>query len=353
MAVRAVATVHPRYQAQRRRPRRINVLSEMPEEWRECLERWSKLNEPHRRQVEDDGPDANEEYLLYQTLIGAWPLDPCSAEDQRSSSSGSRPTCRRPSTRPRCTRAGSTPTPDYDQAVQEYVRLHPRRASQPAVSGRFPRVPAHESATMVCSIRCRRPCSSSPRRACRTPTRGPRCGISAWSIRTIAGRWTTAIGGHCLQQIQTAIAAAGSDLRDLCRELFAAREDGRIKLFVHHRVLGLRRSHPGLFGAGNYTPLTSSGPKADHIFAFFRHHDDVRALVAVPRLWTRLLAGPDQTPLGGTSVAGHAARGSWRTFGSGMDKHLHRRATGSDRARRRARLSERPSYSPISRSPCW
>src|SRR5262249_35060240 len=56
---------------------RINVLSEIPDEWRDAVDRWRQLNEPHRIPVEDQiAPDVNEEYLLYQTLIGAWPLEP-------------------------------------------------------------------------------------------------------------------------------------------------------------------------------------------------------------------------------------------------------------------------------------
>src|SRR5690606_4329964 len=55
---------------------RINVLSELPDEWRERLARWSKLNESHRVVVDElTVPDANEEYFLYQTLLGAWPLE--------------------------------------------------------------------------------------------------------------------------------------------------------------------------------------------------------------------------------------------------------------------------------------
>src|SRR5262249_47238083 len=54
---------------------RINVLSEMPEAWKSSVERWSRLNEHHRLTIDDATvPDANEEYLLYQTLVGAWPL---------------------------------------------------------------------------------------------------------------------------------------------------------------------------------------------------------------------------------------------------------------------------------------
>ena len=56
---------------------RINVLSEMPDEWRECLMKWSRLNKKKKPTV--DGlsvPGRNEEYLLYQTLVGTWPVDP-------------------------------------------------------------------------------------------------------------------------------------------------------------------------------------------------------------------------------------------------------------------------------------
>ena len=51
---------------------RLNVLSEMPAEWADCVNRWSRLNEPHRITLEDTAvPDRNEEYFIYQTLLGA------------------------------------------------------------------------------------------------------------------------------------------------------------------------------------------------------------------------------------------------------------------------------------------
>jgi len=56
---------------------RLNVLSEIPEEWRHGLARWAKSNKKRKTLVEGhEIPDRNEEYLLYQTLLGAWPLDP-------------------------------------------------------------------------------------------------------------------------------------------------------------------------------------------------------------------------------------------------------------------------------------
>jgi (1->4)-alpha-D-glucan 1-alpha-D-glucosylmutase len=51
---------------------RIGVLAAIPCEWRAHVLRWRELNATFRT---DDAPDAGEEYLLYQTLIGAWPID--------------------------------------------------------------------------------------------------------------------------------------------------------------------------------------------------------------------------------------------------------------------------------------
>src|SRR5262249_20526793 len=60
---------------------RINLLSEMPQEWIAAVCRWSRLNAVHRQEVDEEvAPDANEEYLVYQTLLGAWPLEPYTPE---------------------------------------------------------------------------------------------------------------------------------------------------------------------------------------------------------------------------------------------------------------------------------
>ena len=54
---------------------RINVLSEIPDEWRRRVSVWQKLNRSHRTTVDArPTPGANTEYLIYQTLVGAWPI---------------------------------------------------------------------------------------------------------------------------------------------------------------------------------------------------------------------------------------------------------------------------------------
>ena len=57
---------------------RLNVLSEVPAEWASRVTAWADWNLKHKVKVEDGvlAPDANAEYLLYQTLVGAWPGEP-------------------------------------------------------------------------------------------------------------------------------------------------------------------------------------------------------------------------------------------------------------------------------------
>ncbi len=51
---------------------RINLLSEIPDRWSEAVRRWAELNDRYRR---ENLPDRNAEYLIYQTLVGAWPIE--------------------------------------------------------------------------------------------------------------------------------------------------------------------------------------------------------------------------------------------------------------------------------------
>src|SRR5205085_6480392 len=64
---------------------RINVLSEMPGAWREAITRWSRLNAGKKRLVNGQlAPTSNDEYLIYQTLIGAWRPDSDQPDGQNS-----------------------------------------------------------------------------------------------------------------------------------------------------------------------------------------------------------------------------------------------------------------------------
>ena len=52
------------------------AISEIPQTWRRSLQRWRAANRRWKKLVDEThAPDANEEYLLYQTLLGVWPIE--------------------------------------------------------------------------------------------------------------------------------------------------------------------------------------------------------------------------------------------------------------------------------------
>src|SRR5437762_2379698 len=66
---------------------RMIAISEMPELWRRSLQRWRVVNRRWKRSInEAEAPDANEEYLLYQTLLGTWPVQPSGEAEERATS---------------------------------------------------------------------------------------------------------------------------------------------------------------------------------------------------------------------------------------------------------------------------
>src|SRR5439155_26567002 len=63
---------------------RLNVLSEIPRDWRAAVQRFSRLNKRWRREVDGPpAPSAKDEYLFYQSVIGICPLHPPSSDERR------------------------------------------------------------------------------------------------------------------------------------------------------------------------------------------------------------------------------------------------------------------------------
>jgi (1->4)-alpha-D-glucan 1-alpha-D-glucosylmutase len=87
------------------------------------------------------------------------------------------------------------------------------------------------------------------------------------------------------------------DRASLIQDLLTRWVDGKIKLYVTYKGLSFRRSQRSLFEEGNYIPIDASDGSRDRICAFARQKGEAWALVAVPRLITKLLKG-ERPPLG-------------------------------------------------------
>ena len=270
---------------------RINVLSEIPAEWRPRLARLAPAQPPASHEV--DGapvPGANEEYLLYQTLVGAWPIDA-----DRLRALHAQGAC----ARPRCTRAGSIPTSATTTRSRRFVEaiLDPDRSR--AFLDDF--VPFQARVAGFGTAQLAGPDAGQAHRArrARTSTRAR----ELWDLslvdpdnrRPVDWAGARAPAGRGAGRRSTAATDRGA----LARELVKSTADGRVKLFVIHA--GPRRSAGptrALFARGDYRPLGVARRLAPSTSARSRGRGagDAAAVTIVPRLLAR--RGVDALPLG-------------------------------------------------------
>jgi (1->4)-alpha-D-glucan 1-alpha-D-glucosylmutase len=102
---------------------------------------------------------------------------------------------------------------------------------------------------------------------------------------------------EALREVRDKISKAGTDLAPLVKQLLDCTAEGRVKLYLIHRLLTLRRAHPELFLTGGYEPLETLNEPAP-LLAFVRHTADAALTVAAPIRVVRLLQGEEKAPLG-------------------------------------------------------
>ena len=255
---------------------RINVLSEIPEVWRRRVARWQRLNRRIKAVV--DGapvPGPNEEYLVYQTLVGAWPI---SAErlgayvlkaerEAKHRTSWVNPNQRYDEAITRFAETLSDPRRSRE-FLRDFREFHDRVAhfgrlnslAQTLVKIASPGVPDFYQGTELWDFSLVDPDNRRP--------------------------VDFALRRRLLDDLSRAIETA-TDLPALARELATSVDEGRSKLYVTRQALAFRRHHRDLFLAGAYAPLAASGTWAEHLCAFARARGGEIAVVIVPRLVAR------------------------------------------------------------------
>jgi (1->4)-alpha-D-glucan 1-alpha-D-glucosylmutase len=277
---------------------RIHVLSEVPREWRTIASRWRRTN--RRYTVEVDGhtaPDKNDEYLLYQTLVGAWPLTPMGPEEATAFTGRIQQYMLKASKEAKLNTNWINPNAAYDDALQNFVaailtpkpgnRFLPDFASFHRPIARLGMV---NSLAQVL-IKCTAPGVPDFYQ-----------GTEVWDFSLVdpdnRRPVDFAARAALLAGLRDRIAAG--DLAGLARELVEHWPDGRIKLYVIHRALMCRRQAPLLFQAGEYVPLSTVGEHAARVCGFARRRATGTVLTVVPRLTGRLTDNGARLPLGRT-----------------------------------------------------
>jgi len=262
---------------------RINVLSEIPREWDGNIKSWSKINRKKKRKVYGRGvPDRNDEYFLYQTLIGAFPLH---EREHDQFIERMKQYIVKAVREAKVHTAWLKPDTDYENAFLSFIEdiLNPGEGnpflkeflpfqgkvahygmfnslSQTLIKITSPGVPDFYQGTELWDLTLvdpdnRRPVDFERRKA---------------FLREIGEK-------------------ENGDLLNLINGLLRTREDGRVKLFLIHRALRARNERPEVFRSGAYIPLEAAGRYRDHIIAFGRNQGKKWAITIVPRFLTPLI----------------------------------------------------------------
>ncbi len=301
---------------------RINVLSELPGEWEKRLLLWSDWNREKKRVV--DGrliPDPGEEILLYQTLLGAWPLDPGEMEPfpERIRSYMIK-AVREAKVHTRWIR----PNPDHERVVRDFVTAILVDES----GGRF-REDFLAFQAKVAHFGALNGLAQVLLKIASPGVPDFYQGAELWDLRLVdpdnRGPVDFSLRGRLIADLQN---REERGLLPLIEELVSAWKDGRIKLFLTYKALNFRKKRWNLFLSGEYLPLPASGGNKEHVLAFARRREADWALAAVPRLVTRL-SPPGEFPVGqkawGTRsgiVLPEGAPARWRNVFTGEELHI-------------------------------
>ena len=301
---------------------RINVLSELAEEWQVQVNAWSRINEPLRGKVRgEDVPEKNDEYFLYQTLIGAFP--DCSEgaptlSDESSRRSNSTPL---PS-KSDLYRPGDSPNHDENRSRWSYDLADFRKRARSYLvksvreakvhSGWVVQDASYEEAFAVFLDRI---LDSDEFMKSFMPFErkvahfGALNSLSQTLVKITAPGVPDFYQGSELWEysfvdpdnrrpvdfasrmsyLMDMLQREKADILGLMAELMGKEEDGRLKLFLVHRALAARKENPDLFLHGSYERFSVEGSHSENVIAFARRHAGLWAVTVVPRLIARLV----------------------------------------------------------------
>ena len=258
---------------------RINVLSEIPGQWRERLERWSKLNSKHKTQVDGQQvPDRNEEVLLYQTLLGTWPAH---GNDDTSLVERLQAYAIKATREAMVHTRWTLPNTAHENALKKFVASVLKPGNNAFLRDFVPFQRSIAYRGMVNGLTQAMVKIISPG----IPDFYQ--GSELWDLRLVDPDNRQPVNFAERASMLEALKQHSEPSATLTSELAKHWEDGRVKLYAIWKALNFRRVRTELFSNGDFVELKASGPYAEHIFAILRHHKREWALFVAPRWLSR------------------------------------------------------------------
>ncbi|MDB5955903.1 malto-oligosyltrehalose synthase [Ramlibacter sp.] len=268
---------------------RINVLSEIPAQWEDCLLRlsgWAHLY--LTRGTKETWPGNNDIWLLFQTLVGIWPAqapDEAGREDLRQRVQAYMQKAMREA---KLKTTWVCPDSGYEDAVQRYVDGVLRVGQSPFAdelqkfTARIAPFGFHNSLAQL-ALKFTAPGVPDVYQGC-----------EQWNFSLVDPDNRRPVDYPALTrslQELSALYERGWPGEPQWQALNRAAADGRIKQLVTWRLLQLRRERSALFRNGGYQSLAVEGAAAEHAVAFARSHEREAVIVVVARLTCTLCEG--------------------------------------------------------------
>ena len=278
---------------------RINVLSGLPREWGEKVRAWARLNRKKKTVLEGrEAPDRNEEYLLYQTLIGAWPVEPLAGEAYGAFTSRIRDYMRKASREAKVNTSWINPDKTYEDALAAFIDA----VLSPSPGNRFLNdfLPFQR---MISDFGMYNSLSQTLLKICSPGVPDFYQGTELWDFSLVDPDNRRLVDFEKRVAMLAELKRREAELTgaELARDLWANKDDGRIMLYLIYKALTFRKGNRALFEQGEYVPLAGEGPMAGNICAFERRTPKGSAIAAVPRLMTQAVAA-GASPGFGTGV---------------------------------------------------
>ena len=283
---------------------RLNVLSELVDDWAQSVARWFELTRNHVSQVDaKPAPTSNDQYLLFQTLLGTWP-DPAPASAQELAGYRDRIVAFMEKAVKEAKQNSNwvNPNVQYDEAVHSFVgNLLSDRPDNPFLESFAPfarRVARLGRFNSLAQVVLKLTAPGVP---------DIYQGNEIWDFSLVdpdnRRRVCFEIRARILDSLRPLLDQPSENLDRQVADLLAHAIDGRIKMYVTSRLLRHRQSNPELFKFGSYRALKPVGPKAEYLCAFQRQHQEHALIVAT--CIRPVSAAPDETtpPVGAAAWA--------------------------------------------------
>jgi (1->4)-alpha-D-glucan 1-alpha-D-glucosylmutase len=284
---------------------RLNVLSEIPNAWAAAARRWQRVNAKAKRTLADGrvAPDANEEYLLYQTIAGVWPWRTDEPRCRESVVKRLQAYAAKALSEAKVNLSWISPDPEYVEAVQGFIAdivMPDKRGRETSfmqvLEKLLPQIKLFGGVNSLTQLVLKATCPGVP---------DFYQGTELWDLSLVDPDNRRAVDyalrdrmlAHLdeVAEQQGAAAVAAEVTRDIA--------DGAIKLWTTAQVLRLRRTEHALFRHGRYLSLYGAGAAEQHVIAHARQYrngeDKNKAvIVVVPRFACSLMRGEVALPLG-------------------------------------------------------